>query len=47
MKVERFWNKVPFKNTGDGLAYLIDRIKPYGEAKSFLESTGNFWLKKL
>jgi transposase len=37
--------QVPFKNTGDGVAYLIDKIKPYGEAKAVLESTGNFWLK--
>jgi len=37
--------QIPFRNTGDGLTYLIDRIKPYGEAKAVLESTGNFWLK--
>jgi transposase len=37
--------QVPFKNSGDGLTYLIHRIKPYGEAKAVLESTGNFWLK--
>jgi len=37
--------QVPFRNTGNGLAYLIERIRPYGEAKAVLESTGNFWLK--
>jgi len=26
-------------------AYLIEKIKLHGEAKTVLESTGNFWLK--
>jgi transposase len=37
--------QIPFTNTGDGVEYLIQRIKPYGEAKAVLESTGNHWLK--
>ena len=41
----RILDEAAFTNTKEGLASLIERIKPYGEAKAVLESTGNFWLK--
>jgi transposase len=41
----RILDETTFTNTKEGLACLIERIKPYGEARAVLESTGNFWLK--
>ena len=41
----RILDEPTFTNTQQGLLTLIERIKPYGEAKAVLESTGNFWLR--
>jgi transposase len=41
----RILGEAAFMNTKEGLACLIEQIKPYGDAKAVLESTGNFWLK--
>jgi transposase len=41
----RILDETAFTNTQEGLTTLIQRIKPHGQAKAVLESTGNFWLK--
>ena len=38
-------DELTFQNTTQGLSELIQRIRPLGEAKAVLESTGNLWIK--